>query len=255
MSQGRRVLIVGETWIMHTIHQKGVDSFTTTEYGEGIRWLKAALEAGGSIVEHLPNHLASVDFPTDLDTLRPYDAVVLSDIGANSLLLHPNTFTHSMVMPNRLELLRNYVAEGGGLVMVGGYLTFSGIEGKARYGGTAVEDALPVTIRRGDDRVEIPQGSNAEVLDASHPVVAGLPQTWPLLLGYNRVTAKEAATTVAMIGDDPLLVAWDYAGGRAVAFTSDCSTHWCTLEFLDWEGYPRLWQQVIQWVAQREPAR
>ena len=40
MSQARRVLIVGETWIMHTLHQKGVDSFTPTEYGEGIKWLK-----------------------------------------------------------------------------------------------------------------------------------------------------------------------------------------------------------------------
>lgn len=26
-----RVLIVGESWIMHTIHQKGYDAFTTTD--------------------------------------------------------------------------------------------------------------------------------------------------------------------------------------------------------------------------------
>ena len=43
----RRVLIAGESWTVHSIHQKGFDSFTTTEYAEGVRWLRAALEGGG----------------------------------------------------------------------------------------------------------------------------------------------------------------------------------------------------------------
>jgi uncharacterized membrane protein len=29
-SESRRIRLAGETWIMHTIHQKGVDSFNTT---------------------------------------------------------------------------------------------------------------------------------------------------------------------------------------------------------------------------------
>ncbi|MCA9877568.1 MAG: cytoplasmic protein [Thermomicrobiales bacterium] len=252
MNQTPRVLIAGETWIMHTIHQKGFDSFTTTEYGEGIGWLKAALEAGGIGVEHLPNHAAPTQFPTDLETLRSYDVVVLSDIGANSLLLHPDTFVRSRATPNRLQLLRDYVAGGGGLVMVGGYLSFSGIDGKARYGGTPVEDALPVTMVQGDDRVEVPEGSAANVRDANHPIVAGLPRTWPPVLGYSRVRTRPEAATVAVLGDDPLLAAWDFHQGRAVAFTSDCSTHWCPPEFLAWDGYTRLWQQIIRWAARSE---
>ena len=43
----KRVLIAGESWVTHSIHTKGFDSFTTTEYNEGVRWLKAALEGGG----------------------------------------------------------------------------------------------------------------------------------------------------------------------------------------------------------------
>jgi uncharacterized membrane protein len=43
----KRILIAGESWTVHSIHQKGFDSFTTTEYAEGVRWLKAALEKGG----------------------------------------------------------------------------------------------------------------------------------------------------------------------------------------------------------------
>ena len=46
--------------------------------------------------------------------------------------------------------------DGGGLLMIGGYLSFAGIDGKARYHGTPVEDALPVTIAATDDRVEAP---------------------------------------------------------------------------------------------------
>ena len=41
------VLIAGESWVTHSIHQKGFDSFTTTSYHEGVGPLRAALESGG----------------------------------------------------------------------------------------------------------------------------------------------------------------------------------------------------------------
>ena len=47
MAKTPRVLIAGESWTTHSIHQKGFDSFTTTEYAEGVGWLRAALESGG----------------------------------------------------------------------------------------------------------------------------------------------------------------------------------------------------------------
>jgi uncharacterized membrane protein len=246
------VLIAGESWIMHTIHQKGVDDFRTTAYGEGHGWLLAALEGGGYAVEHLPNHLASARFPTDLDGLRRYAAVILSDIGSNTLLLHPDTFERSKAMPNRLALLRDYVAGGGGLVMVGGYLTFQGIDAKARYAGTAIEEALPVRILSHDDRVEAPEGVRPELVDSTHPIASGLPATWPALLGYNRLTAKDGATVVATAGADPLVVAWRFGRGRAVAFASDCGPHWAPPDFVEWDGYARLWTQLVGWVASSE---
>ena len=249
MNGGAPVLIAGESWIMHTIHQKGFDHFTTTGYGEGHQWLQAALEHGGRAVEHLPNHLASVRFPTTLEDLERYSAVILSDIGANTLLLHPDTFERSVAMPNRLALLRAYVAGGGGLVMVGGYLTFQGIDAKARYAGTPVEEALPVTILPTDDRVEAPEGVRPEVRQPDHPIVAGLPPEWPALLGYNRLSAKAGVEVVAAVGRDPLLVAWGYGRGRAVAFASDCGPHWAPPAFVEWDGYGRLWRQLVGWAA------
>ena len=37
----------------------------------------------------------SATFPQTLEGLSAYDAVILSDIGANTLLLHPDTWIHS----------------------------------------------------------------------------------------------------------------------------------------------------------------
>ncbi len=38
--------------------------------------------------------------------------------------------------------------------MIGGYLSFMGIEAKANYKNTVLADVLPVTMLDGDDRVE-----------------------------------------------------------------------------------------------------
>jgi uncharacterized membrane protein len=247
----KRILLAGESWIMHTIHQKGFDSFTTTSYGEGHQWLSAALTGAGYTVEHLPNHLASDRFPYTAAELAAYDAVLLSDIGANTLLLSNDTFTKSIAKPNRLESLRQYTQEGGGLVMIGGYLTFQGIDARGKWAGTPVEDALPVTMQRDDDRVECPQGVTPVVADAAHPIVAGLPAQWPHLLGYNRLVARAGAQVVARAGDDPLLVAGTFGEGRTVAYASDCGPHWAPPAFCEWDGYARLWGQMLAWVSRR----
>jgi len=247
--RGGRVLIAGESWTVHSIHQKGFDSFTTTEYGEGVRWLRDALTAGGFEVVHMPSHVAARDFPATPQALADYACVILSDIGANTLLLHPDTFVRSRPLPDRLAALRDYVAASGGLVMVGGYLSFQGIEAKARYQGTPLEEALPVEIDGHDDRCEAPAGIAPRVVAPDHPIVRGIKGEWPALLGYNRVEAKSEADVVAVAGNDPLLVAGTYAKGRAVAFTSDCGPHWAPPEFIAWPGYAMLWQGIVRWAS------
>lgn len=244
-----RVLLAGESWTMHTIHQKGFDSFTTTEYGEGHQWLSAAIRGAGHELDYLPNHRANNEFPFTADDLAVYDAVLLSDIGSNTLLLPTDTFINSVPTANRLESLRTYVERGGGLVMIGGYLTFQGIDGKGRYGRTPVEEALPVILEAGDDRVEAPQGVAPVVVAAGHPIVSGLPSTWPVVLGYNRLTAKEGATVIATAGSDAFLVAGTFGQGRSVAYASDCGPHWAPPAFVEWDGYARLWQQIVRWVG------
>ena len=243
------VLIAGESWVTHSIHQKGFDSFTTTEYVEGVGPLRAALQTSGFEVDYQPAHVAAREFPATADALARYACVILSDIGANTLLLHPDTFAKSKPLPNRLESIRDYVRRGGGLVMIGGYLTFQGIEAKARYHGTPVEEALPVEISPHDDRVEAPQGAAPRLLAADHPIAARVKGDWPALLGYNRVRAKPDATVVALAGSDPLIVAGGFGKGRSVAFTSDCGPHWAPPSFVEWPGYTEVWGSIVRWTA------
>ena len=41
-----RVLFIGETWITHTVHIKGVDSFEQSGFGCDVGWIKKSLESG-----------------------------------------------------------------------------------------------------------------------------------------------------------------------------------------------------------------
>ena len=60
------------------------------------------------------------------------------------------------------------------------------------------------------------------VQTSSSPILRGLEEGLPQLLGYNGTTAKAAAQTVLVTSrDDPLLAQWQYGLGRRVAWTSD----------------------------------
>jgi uncharacterized membrane protein len=249
-----RVLLCGESWVTHSLHIKGLDSFTTSSYVEGADRLREVLGQDGIDVDYLPGHLVPGQFPATAGDLAAYGAVILSDIGANSILLAPQTFERSEPGPDRLAAVEQYVRGGGGLLMIGGYLSFAGIEGKARYHGTPVEDALPVLIDAVDDRVERPQGVapqpvTAEAGTAGHPALRGVPAPWPALLGYNRVTPRPDADVLVRCGDDPLIACREYHAGRSAVFTSDCAPHWAPPPFMAWPGYQVLWPNLLRWLG------
>ena len=250
-----KILLAGESWVTTATHVKGFDQFPTVTFHRGADALAETRADREFALTYMPAHEAQTHFPMTLDGLREYDAVILSDIGANTLLLHPDTWIDSKPTPNRLKLIRDYVGAGGGLMMVGGYYSFQGINAGARYRGTPVEDVLPVTILPWDDRVEVPEGFRAEMRGrGAHPILAGLGTEWPLLLGYNEVALKEGAELLLKVPDDagghPLLATGDYGKGRAIAWTSDIGPHWCPPYFVAWAGYGRLWRQCLAWLAQ-----
>lgn len=244
-----RVLLAGESWVSAVIDHKGYDAFPHTQVHIGCAALLAALREQGHEVTHLKSHDVAADFPLTLDELAAFDVVILSDIGANSLLLPPQVFEQGRRAPNRLKLLREWVHGGGGLMMAGGYLSFQGFQAKANFHDTPVEDVLPVTILPYDDRVEAPEGVEGVVVDASHPVTAGLDATWPAILGYQKLTAREDATVLAEVESRPLLVVREVGEGRTLAYASDISPHWAPEEFMSWRGYAPLFGQAVSWLA------
>jgi uncharacterized membrane protein len=244
-----RVLIAGESWTTTSIHAKGFDSFTTVAYEEGVGPLRDALLGAGHEVVFMPNHVAAVSFPFTVEELEPHDVVLLSDIGSNTLLIPPTTFARFEAKPNRLVLLRDWVLNGGGLGMIGGYLSFQGIEAKANYRGTPLAEVLPVELETGDDRVETPEHPVPVLLSGTHPVIDGLPATWPAVLGYQRVSARPGATTLVDVNGDPLVVVGEAAAGRVLAYTSDIGPHWAPPAMLEWPGYAQFWHQAVTWLA------
>ncbi len=248
-----KVLLAGESWVSTATHIKGFDQFSTVTFHLGAEPLVAALAGTDIDLRYMPAHDAQRDFPQSMEALSAYDVVILSDIGANTLLLHPDTWIKSQRTPNRLKLIAEYARAGGGLMMIGGYYSFQGINGGARFHGTAVEDVLPVEILTYDDRVEVPEGFTPVVKDKKHPIVAGMGTDWPYLLGFNEVKAKRGAEVIATTSKDygskPLLVAGKAGKGRTLAWTSDIGPHWLPPEFAAWDGYARLWKQSIAWLA------
>ena len=138
----KNVLLVGESWVSAATHYKGFDQFGSVTFHLGAEPLVKALEASGFALTYMPAHEAAEGFPFDMAGLDAYDAIILSDIGSNTLLLPPAVWLQSKTVPNRLKLIRDWVEKGGGLLMVGGYFSFQGIDGKARWRRTAVEDTL-----------------------------------------------------------------------------------------------------------------
>lgn len=244
-----KILFVGESWVIHMIHTKGYDSFTSTKYEEGATHLLQCLRQANIEVDYVPAHEVQVRFPSSVEELDKYDAIVLSDIGSNTFLLRNSTFYQMEIIPNSLELIRQYVQKGGGFLMIGGYLSFTGIEAKANYKNTVLAEVLPVELLDVDDRVERPEGVRPETV-VQHAITADL-GTWPRFLGYNRFRAKPDAQVLVKVEDDPFIVVGTYGSGKTACFASDCAPHWGPKEFMDWQHYQMLWVRILNHIKRQ----
>jgi uncharacterized membrane protein len=229
-------------------------------------WARAfieGLERGGDIqVTQLPSWEVYSSFPRELAELRKYDVIVIEEVEADVFYFYPEFYTpdawtspETIVLPNRPELIRQFVERGGGLLMVGGWLSFQGRFGHGVWHGTPVEEALPVVFQATDDRVETPHGALVKVKDRVHPVTRGI--AWggfPPLLGYNRATPRPDARVLATVRssrtaqEDPLIAVRDYGRGRTMVFASDTTPHW-GVNFMKWPGYHGFWRQATLWLG------
>jgi len=247
----KQVLLVGETWNVIKIHTKGFDVIELGGYDDFSMYFKDPMSKFQDInISHIPNHLVLSQFPKTAEQLAKFDTLIISDCGCNTLTMYPEMFTVPMG-PNRVELIADYVRNGGSLIMVGGYVDFQGFQGKGNYHGSAIEEVLPVNILDRDDRVERTDGVKVKITNAKHSILEGIPEEWPEFLGYQTIIPKEGSEILATIGekDDPLIVLGKAGQGKSMAFSTDLCPHWGT-DFVKWDYYGKFWYQVIKWLTE-----
>lgn len=247
------VLYIGDSETVISRYAVGADVFEQSYFNDNGRFLRQALASQPAIeLHHIIPAAVPYEFPVRDSDLDGYDVIIFSDVGYNSMMFYPGlTPPYEYPLgPDRCQMVADFVARGGGFAMIGGYLSFAGFNGIARYHGTVIEEILPVAILPHDDRVEMVAGFRFEIVDAEHPIVAGL--DWAgahfTLCGYNRVTLKPGAHLIARHGNDPIIAAGTFGRGRTAIFASDVAPHWAG-DFVHWEGYPRFWAQMLTWLA------
>ena len=247
-----KILFVGESAVVHTVEYKGYDSFSATRYGEAFPAMGQMLRSLGHEVTHIPCHLVYREFPRTLEGLQDYDVILFSDVGSNTFLLLPDMLSTGKPVPNLLKLVCRYVEQGGGFAMIGGYMTFQGMDGKGKYKNSVLEKILPVELYYGDDRQETPEGTYLRCVPDSHPILMGIPAEMPYILGYNKLKAKSGAQVLIEEEGDAILSVWQWGKGRVVAYAPDCAAHWAPKAMTEWEYYPRLWDNMVRYLGGQE---
>lgn len=177
------------------------------------------------------------------------------------------------------------IENGVGLLMIGGWNSFTGLDG--RYNETPLKDVLPVVMADGDDRVN-QSGPCLVEKNCEHEIVAGLvfESDTPTIGGFNEFKAKLDSTIIlssqrftSSYNDgrfkftagqsSPLLVVGSFGNGRTAAFASDVAPHWVG-PFVDWgderitakandaaqievgNWYAEFFVNVIRWVSKEK---
>ncbi len=161
----------------------------------------------------------------------------------------------SRFTPAQLERIKKFVADGGALLMLGGFSTL----GPGGYGDTPIAKILPVDINKED----------AQKLDALRvvPTEDGLAhnilafgsadetnkvwQSLPPLSGYTRVSGvKPAARVLVKTPDDaPVLAVQEYERGRTAVFAADTTWRWIFNEGKFARYHKAFWRQFVLWLT------
>lgn len=212
-----------------------------------------------------PSELALIPFPTDelfRQHLTSFDVVILQDFDYAPYQMEPY-----------LPLIRDYVAQGGGLAMIGGSLSFDG----GGYANTALAEVLPVRMRPTDP-------SGAVVVEGSfspepvsgllhHPLLELYPEPAQTLAAFRSLDPLVGAN--ALLGVQrgglvllehpsartpdgsklPILSVGRFRRGRTLAFATDTSWHWSMPTAgrgKDPSAYERFWDRGVRWLT-RDP--
>ncbi len=257
-----RILYAGSSW-MTAITLSTASSFSYDLRGAA-RWKNTAEAILAQWrkdprfeVTYLTSWDALAKFPETPEALKAIRySFILNDTDSDSLVLYAGDRIFRTPMgPNRLKSIREYVRQGGSLLMVGGYFSFTGRHNAGNFSRTPVEEVLPVKcLPVEDDRVEAPEGVTVDVKAPRHPIMRGIRWTpSPMFTGYNLVEVKEGAEVLATFKEtgDPMIAVWSAEKGKAMAITTGIAPHWGS-SFQQWKYCMRFLNQAAEWLAARD---
>jgi len=189
-------------------------------------YLAAILDEQQYAFDYIPSTLK---FPDDLQ-LHWYRLVILSD------------YPRINISDHRLTLIEQFVRDGGHILMIGGWESFTGLQNE--YNSTILRDVLPVEMLASDDRVNLSQGCIVLPAAAQHPITDNIDWNRPGIIGgYNRLIPKNGSAVIlkgkclsitagkhlrVTVNEEeiPLLVEGSYRSGKAGALAFDLAPHW-----------------------------
>lgn len=197
-------------------------------------YLAAIIHAEGYDMDYIPSALS---FPQNIN-IPAYDLIILSD------------YPREQIKDEQLEEIADFTKEGGSLLMIGGWESFTGLN--IEYKNSPLEDILPVILSEKDDRRNYDQGIIVTPSDIYNPVCKGLDWQRPAVIGgYNDIEVKENANCILYgrkilisankdeLSTDvdetkiPLLVLGQKGKGKTAALAFDLAPHWVG-GFVDW---------------------
>jgi uncharacterized membrane protein len=189
------------------------------------------------------------------ERLRWATSIIFADVETKCLMLHPDFFTRAkwgdkpVTFPDRFDLLKNWINEGGHFHMNGGWYSFTGELGKGGWRRSRLHNVFPVECLEHDDLIESTDGYKVRCNKPEHPVVAGI--DWsaiPPLLGFNETKIKSDATSLVDIKNGeswhPLFAFRNFGDGVVSGWMTGASPHW-GINFMKWKFYKKFWQQVF----------
>jgi hypothetical protein len=155
----------------------------------------------------------------------------------------------------QLDRLKKFVADGGALLMLGGFNTL----GPGGYGSTPIDDILPVDVKEADPQTLEPFQVVPTRDGLEHNILAFGPsdetaKIWaslPPLSGYTRLSGVKPAARVLVQSpaDDPILVVQDYEKGRTAVFAADTTWRWIFNKGKFARYHKAFWRQLVQWLT------
>ncbi len=253
-----KLLFVGESWVKHTTHIKGFDQFTSVEYEEGAAVFLGCLERGGfddgvcagarGVPKRFPATAAGAG------RVRRHRAerhrVELVPAGGRDV---PAVGDRREPAAAGLQISWRPAAR---LVMVGGYMSFTGIDARARYGMSplAVRAAGGAAALRRPRRGAAGPGARSWRRQ-DHPAIGKTPGR---LAGPARLQQDDRQAGQHGGRDGRRRP----AAGRGQPRSGPCRPPspriWRRTgrppAFLRWDGYPVLWTALLDWACRQKSA-